>query len=713
MAKDSDQDQWFPCKVCEKVFPSVGARNKHLKIHLEKNHICNICGKRFNDVSNRNAHEKNVHSHNEIIFKCTECGKKFKYKRSLADHIKQIHSSQPAVIPSDAHDLPRLSGVDVAMYPQEAGDVEDGSSSAAVTMMLADEIFPEVDGAQEEQQAGMTVPPGMMEICSEAPSNQEIEMFNTGDTGTVVATTHAGHPLHDTEPLVTTTRDTDTRGGEDPDHDIATTTASSVMSHTALNMGHNAAIPGTTSHGGGLDPNTDPVATLSSIGTGDTDTSGGQDPEERDVATNNAASSVLLHSALNIGQDAADPGTPGHGGGLDPATDPAATLSSIRTGDTDTGHDPERDLATNTAAAGHNAADPGTTGHVHFSDGGLDPAINPLVTGTLVTDPDTELPGTSHNMEQDGADTSGDGGLDPATDRAALSSIAMINAAEIDLSRSGLQLSNSSDGGEQLSKVSVTIGDNVVTYFDYGDSNEGSFMQHMMDFESSSNNIADKDGSKEHDNDNITPAVEAAGGGDELLDQRSQGSNENSEIVVVDGREDGIVEQNGSNESEKKNKYECTVCGKKFARKQYYRIHHQAHFLGAKYNCPKCDKKFEQKKHMNYHLKYIHPEDSDVLLKCNDCGKKFKHPQSLKEHKFRHELGEKTYSAKEKKEALELVEQVGKAKAAKRLGISYRTLAYWESRKQKIVCRFCGKELSSNRRLKEHEKSMHNQHNEN
>ena len=38
---------------------------------------------------------------------------------------------------------------------------------------------------------------------------------------------------------------------------------------------------------------------------------------------------------------------PGHGGGLDPATDPAATLSSIRTGDTDT--DPERDLATNTS----------------------------------------------------------------------------------------------------------------------------------------------------------------------------------------------------------------------------------------------------------------------------------------------------------------------------------------------------------------------------
>ena len=658
MAKDSDQDQWFPCKVCEKVFPSVGARNKHLKIHLEKNHICNICGKRFNDVSNRNAHEKNVHSHNEIIFKCTECGKKFKYKRSLADHIKQIHSSQPAVIPSDAHDLPRLSGVDVAMYPQEAGDVEDGSSSAAVTMMLADEIFPEVDGAQEEQQAGMTVPPGMMEICSEAPSNQEIEMFNTGDTGTVVATTHAGHPLHDTEPLVTTTRDTDTRGGEDPDHDIATTTASSVMSHTALNMGHNAAIPGTTSHGGGLDPNTDPVATLSSIGTGDTDTSGGQDPEERDVATNNAASSVLLHSALNIGQDAADPGTPGHGGGLDPATDPAATLSSISTGDTDTGRDPERDLATNTAAAGHNAADPGTPGHVHFSDRGLDPAMNPLVTGTLLTDPDTELPGTSHNMEQDGADTSGDGGLDPATDRASLSSIAMINAAEIDLSRSGLQLSNSSDGGEQLSKVSMTIGDQVVTYFDYGDSNQGSFMQLMMDFESSSNinnNITDEEGSKEHGNDNIPPgAGEEAGGGDDelLVDQRSQGSNEKSE----------------------KNKYECTVCGKKFARKQYYRIHHQAHFLGAKYNCQKCEKKFEHKKHLDYHIMYLHPEDS-VLLKCKDCGKIFKHPQSLKEHMFRHELGEKTYSAEQKKEALELVEQVGKAKAAKRLGIPYRALA--------------------------------------
>ena len=542
MARDSDQ--WFSCEVCEKVFVSVGAKNKHYKIHLEKKEICKICGKGFNDVSNRNAHEKNVH--NEIDFlECSECGKKFKYKRSLTDHIKRIHSSHPAVIPSDAHDradLSSLSGVDVEMYPQVERMVTE-AAGVGPSFALADEIFPEVDGDQVEQQAGM------MEIRSEA---------------------------------------------------------------------------------------TDLVTTL---------TSGDRDPE-CDIATNTAASSVLQHTALNKGQDAADPGTPGH---------------------------------------------------VHFSDSGLDPAMNPLVTGTLLTDPDTEPPGTSHNTGQDGADISGDGGLDQATDRAALSSIAMINAAEIDLSRSGLQLSNSSDGGEQLSKVSMTIGDQVVTYFDYGDSNQGSFMQLMMDFKSSSNinnNITDEEGSKEHGNDNIPPgAGEEAGGGDDelLVDQRSQGSNEKSE----------------------KNKYECTVCGKKFARKQYYRIHHQAHFLGAKYNCPKCDKKFEHKKHLIYHLKYLHPEDSGVLLKCNDCGKKFKHPQSLKEHMFRHELGEKTHSAEEKKEALELVEQIGKAKAAKRLGISYRALAYWESRKQKFVCHFCGKELSSSTRLKEHDKSQHNQHNKN
>ena len=558
--------------MCEKVFVSVGAKNKHYKIHLEKKEICKICGKGFNDVSNRNAHEKNVH--NELDFlECSECGKKFKYKRSLTDHIKRIHSSHPAVIPSDAHDradLSSLSGVDVEMYPQVERMVTEAAGDGP-SFALADEIFPEVDGDQEEQQAGM------MEIRSEATA-------------------------------------------------------------------------------------TDPVTTLSSIGTGDTDTSGDRDPE-CDIATNTAASSVLHHTALKKGQDAADPGTPGH---------------------------------------------------VHFSDRGLDPAMNPLVTGTLLTDPDTEPPGTSHNTGQDGADISGDGGLDQATDRAALSSIAMINAAEIDLARSGLQLN--SDGGEKLSKVSVTIGDKVVTYFDYGDSNQGSFIQHMMDFESSSNNNnnTDEEGSKEHD-DIIPPAAgeEADCADDELLDHRSQGSNENSEIVVVGGREDGNVEQNGSNKNDKVNNYECTVCGKKFARKQYYRIHHQAHFLGAKYNCPKCDKKFEHKKHLIYHLKYLHPEDSGVLLKCNDCGKKFKHPQSLKEHMFRHELGEKTHSAEEKKEALELVEQIGKAKAAKRLGISYRTLAYWESRKQKFVCHFCGKELSSSKRLKEHDKSQHNQHNKN
>ena len=201
-------------------------------------------------MSNRNAHEKNVH--NELDFlECSECGKKFKYKRSLADHIKRIHWSHPALIPSDAHDradLSSLSGVDVEMYPQVERMVTE-AAGVGPSFALADEIFPEVDGDQVEQQAGM------MEIRSEA---------------------------------------------------------------------------------------TDLVTTL---------TSGDRDPE-CDIATNTAASSVLQHTALNKGQDAADPGTPGH---------------------------------------------------VHFSVSGLDPAMNPLVTGTLLTDPDTEPPGTSHNTGQDGA----------------------------------------------------------------------------------------------------------------------------------------------------------------------------------------------------------------------------------------------------------------------------------------------------------------------
>jgi len=66
----------IPCKVCGKTFTSVGARNRHEKIHnQDKQHSCRFCGKAFVQKSNLQAHER-IHT-GERPFTCKHCGDGF------------------------------------------------------------------------------------------------------------------------------------------------------------------------------------------------------------------------------------------------------------------------------------------------------------------------------------------------------------------------------------------------------------------------------------------------------------------------------------------------------------------------------------------------------------------------------------------------------------------------------------------------------------
>ena len=137
------------------------------------------------------------------------------------------------------------------------------------------------------------------------------------------------------------------------------------------------------------------------------------------------------------------------------------------------------------------------------------------------------------------------------------------------------------------------------------------------------------------------------------------------------------------------------------------------HLIGKQYKCQTCGKEFEQKKTLKRHELYFHQELSSQTV-CTQCGKRFKHPQSLKDHLVLHAQGEafdgkpKTYSNEVKQEALNHLQNHTKAEVARILNIHYKSINNWEAAtKKKFVCRFCGKKLCSEQRLKQHESSQH------
>ena len=80
------------CYICDKEFKSVSSLNKHLKIHFDGMYSCKFCGKIFQQQSNRNRHEKQVHTTQQI--QCKKCGKTFKLSKSLKAHMQKKHSAE-------------------------------------------------------------------------------------------------------------------------------------------------------------------------------------------------------------------------------------------------------------------------------------------------------------------------------------------------------------------------------------------------------------------------------------------------------------------------------------------------------------------------------------------------------------------------------------------------------------------------------------------
>ena len=80
------------CEICGTIFRGIGASSslkKHLKIHTEGEVECPQCGKKVRQLEN---HIATTHTENhEMKHKCSYCGKGFSNKTVLQNHIDSIH----------------------------------------------------------------------------------------------------------------------------------------------------------------------------------------------------------------------------------------------------------------------------------------------------------------------------------------------------------------------------------------------------------------------------------------------------------------------------------------------------------------------------------------------------------------------------------------------------------------------------------------------
>lgn len=86
------------CKRCQKVFPTIEAKEKHRR--TEKScmpYCCPKCMERFNDWKLRRRHMETEHGQTKKTYRCVDCNLEFNTEHSYYDHFKLHHSEDCAV----------------------------------------------------------------------------------------------------------------------------------------------------------------------------------------------------------------------------------------------------------------------------------------------------------------------------------------------------------------------------------------------------------------------------------------------------------------------------------------------------------------------------------------------------------------------------------------------------------------------------------------
>lgn len=85
-----DSDLAYPCPECDRKFVNAGLRQRHVAKKHVKNHVCDVCGHRFNEKSRLLQHRR-IHT-GEKPFACPHCSFRCNAKKNLDAHKRAKHA---------------------------------------------------------------------------------------------------------------------------------------------------------------------------------------------------------------------------------------------------------------------------------------------------------------------------------------------------------------------------------------------------------------------------------------------------------------------------------------------------------------------------------------------------------------------------------------------------------------------------------------------